>query len=501
VVVDFSMLHGELMLGALVALALGLVALALRPPDRAAVRGMLVTVVLLVLVDLVGVALDGWQQPRASKVFSAVAIIGLGAVIIRLLGILVFRSALPALGLNLARIVEDLTTTALAAAWLLFWLHGAGLDLTSLLATSAIITAVLAFSMQDTLGNILGGVVLQLDDSVRVGEWVKVDGVGGQVVDVRWRHTAIETRDRETVIIPNGWLVKNRFHIIGSRRDTRTRWRRWVYFNIDLSVSPGRVCSVLEDSVRLAEITNVAQDPPPSAVLMDTASGFGRYALRFWIVDPRADDPTDSAVRMHALAALARHGIELCVVTEERLITKENDARQASLRASELARRARALAGVDLFRSLSEAERERLAVNMISAPFVSGDTITRQGAVAHWLYLVTEGEVEIWSEHEGVKSKVATLGAGSVFGEMGLMTGEPRRASVVARTDTHCLRLDKAGFEAVLRARPDIAGEISRVISARMGELSGVQGSAASQGNAPPPDAISARIRRFFGLD
>jgi len=499
--VDFNMLHGEITLGAAFGLVLGLFALAVRAPDRAAIRGMLVMIGLLVVLDLAGVAFDSWQVPRVASVLSGVAIVGLGAVIIRLGCIIVFRAALPALGLGTPRIVEDLTTTALAAAWLLFWLHGAGLDLTSLVATSAVITAVLAFSMQDTLGNILGGVVLQLDDSVRVGDWVKVDGIGGQVVDVRWRHTAIETRDRETVIIPNGWLVKNRFHIIGSRRDARTRWRRWVYFNLDLAASPTKVCSVLEDSVRLAEINNVVQDPPPSAVLMDTAAGYGRYALRFWIADPRADDPTDSAVRMHALAALARHDIQLMVVTEERLITKENDARQASLRATELARRSRALASVDLFRSLSESEREALAANMVSAPFVSGDTITRQGAVAHWLYLVVDGEVEIWSERDGIKTRVATLGAGNVVGEMGLMTGEPRRASVVARTDAHCLRLDKAGFEAVLRSRPDIAGEVSRVISERMGGLTNAQEKAANNGGVPQEDAISAKIRRFFGLE
>lgn len=90
-------------------------------------------------------------------------------------------------------------------------LRTAGVDLTSSFTTSAVITAVIAFSMQDTLGNILGGIVLQLDDSVGVGDWVRVDEVSGRIVDIRWRHTAIETRNRETVIVPNSWLMKNRF--------------------------------------------------------------------------------------------------------------------------------------------------------------------------------------------------------------------------------------------------------------------------------------------------
>jgi small-conductance mechanosensitive channel/CRP-like cAMP-binding protein len=503
VTIDFSMLHSDTLLGAAFGVLIGLLALSLRPIDRPAIRGMLILLLILLALDLLCLALEPMDFPRVAQALSAIAVLGIGAVVIRLLGILLFRSALAWLGYQPPRIVEDLTTTAAAAAWLLFWLTGAGLDLTGLVATSAVITAVLAFSMQDTLGNILGGVVLQLDDSVRIGEWVTVDGVSGQVVDVRWRHTAIETRDRETVIIPNGWLVKNRFSIVGSRRDASSVSRRWVYFNLELATAPAQVCEVLEDSVRLADIPNVVSEPPPSAVLMEVGQGYGKYALRFWIADPRPDDPTDSSVRLHALAALARHRIALAVTREERLITKENEARQKALRADEVSKRAQALAQVDLFRSLSEDERTALADNMVIAPFIHGDTITRQGAIAHWLYLIAEGEVEIWSEHDGQRTRVATLGSGSVFGEMGLMTGEPRRASVIAKSDAVCLRLDKAGFEAVLRSRPDIAGDISNVIAERMQQLDSAHQaiSGRSSETASTSDAIRGRIRRFFGLE
>lgn len=500
---DFSMLHSDTLIGAGFGVLIGLLALSLRPVDRPVIRGMLVLLLILLALDLLSLLLESNAFPRAAQAMSGFAVFGVGAVVIRVLGILLFRSALAWLGYLPPRIVEDLTTTAAGAAWLLFCLHGAGLDLTGLVATSAVITAVLAFSMQDTLGNILGGVVLQLDDSVRIGEWVTVDGVSGQVVDVRWRHTAIETRDRETVIIPNGWLVKNRFSIVGSRRDASSVSRRWVYFNLDLATAPGRVCEVLESAVRLAEIPNVVHEPPPSAVLMEVGQGYGRYALRFWIADPRPDDPTDSSVRLHALAALARHRIELAVTREERLITKENEARQKALRETEIGKRARALAQVDLFRTLSDDERTALAGNMVIAPFISGDTITRQGAIAHWLYLITEGEVDVWSEVGGQRTHVATLAAGSVFGEMGLMTGEPRRASVIARSDAVCLRLDKTGFEAVLRSRPDIAGDISNVIAERMQELDSAREATRgrSSESSSTSDAIRGRIRRFFGLD
>ena len=132
--------------------------------------------------------------------------------------------------------------------------------------------------MQDTLGNLLGGIVLQLDGSMREGDWVEIDTVRGRVTDVRWRYTAIETRNRETVYVPNSALMKNRFTVLGSRFDPEPRWRRWVWFTIELGVPATRVSEVLERAVHDAEIPLVASNPAPGVVLMDVtlpdASGF-----------------------------------------------------------------------------------------------------------------------------------------------------------------------------------------------------------------------------------
>jgi len=206
--------------------------------------------------------------------------------------------------------------------------------------------------------------------------------------------------------------------------------------------------------------------------------------LRYWLADPRPDDPTDSDVRRNALAALARHDMQLAVVQEERLIIKENERRRAAVQADELARRQAILAEVDLFASFSPDELRALAEKLVIAPFVKGSAITRQGRVAHWLYLIVSGEADVWVEQNGKRTHVATLLSGSVVGEMGMMTGEPRRATVTARSDVECLRLGKSGLESVLRARPDIASEISAVIAARQGQLDEARQSANAAANA-----------------
>lgn len=497
-----SLFRNEIATAMAVALVLGIVLLALRPKDRASTRNALVLLGFCALAELADTIFHSMGGRTIAGMLADAATILVGFVLIRMAGILLFRIVLPAARIEPARIVEDLITTALTIAWGLVWLRQSGVALGSLVATSAVITGVIAFSMQETLGNLLGGLVLQMDKSLRVGDWMKVEETSGQVKEIRWRYTAVETRNRETVVIPNGWLVKNKFTVIGSRADPKPIWRRWLWFDIDVGTPPPRVCNTLVRAVTEAEIPNVAADPPPTAVLMKVEFGVGRYALRYFLTDPVPDDSTDSIVRAHALAALERHGMPVAVPREERLMVKENEARRAAERALELDKRKAALAKVDIFSTLAEAERAELAEHLVHAPFVKGAVVTRQGAVAHWLYLIIAGEADIWTESQGERTFVATLGAGKVFGEMGLMTGAPRSATVTAHTDLECYRLDKAGFEKVLRSRPDIAGDISRTLSSRNTELTERRESAETAGRkAARDDDILAKIRGFFGLE
>jgi CRP-like cAMP-binding protein len=302
-------------------------------------------------------------------------------------------------------------------------------------------------------------------------------------------------------VIPNGWLMKNRFTVIGSRNDPETRWRRWLWFTVELGAPPPRVCEVLERAVQDAEIALVAREPAPHAVLMDLTEGCGRYALRYWLINPRDDDGTDSRVRAHALAGLERAGIRVAVKREERLVLAEDEARRAALAAEDEARRLSALNHLPLFATLSEEEKREVARHLVHAPFLAGDVVTRKGAVAHWLYLVISGEAEICDEVNGRRVHVALLGPGQVFGERGLLTGEPRGATVIARTDLECYRLDKPGLEGVMHARPDIAEEMSRILTSRVMELDALRAAAnASAGAGEHHADFLARIRGFFGL-
>ncbi|MEQ1440077.1 mechanosensitive ion channel family protein [Fontimonas sp. SYSU GA230001] len=483
------------------------VALLLRrgaPADRQSLRGALIFFGLCLLVELAGALLEAAGAPHAGPLTRNAGILATGLALIRLVGLGLFRALLPRIGVTTPRIVEDVALVIAALAWGMVRLRMAGVDLGSLVTTSAVITAVLAFAMQDTLGNVLGGLFLELDDSLTVGDWIQLDDLSGRVVDIRWRHTAIRTRNGETVIVPNSALMKSRFTVIGNPDTERVRWRRWVRFEVGFDTPPAQVLAVAERAVRDADIVNVATDPPPQCVLLEFGPSQHRYALRYWLIDPQPDDATDSVVRLHLRAALERAGIALALPKSVIYRVADDEAHQRMLRARELEARIHALQSVELFASLTREELEALAGYLVHAPFAAGAVITRQGAIAHWLYLLVGGSVEVWLEtgHNG-RQLLATLTPGTVFGEMGMMTGEPRRATVTAKTDVECYRLDKKGFEHILRARPAIAEEVSRVLAARAGDLSRAAEEAAAQASLPraAPDKLLERIRAFFGLD
>ncbi|MES2951546.1 MAG: mechanosensitive ion channel family protein [Pseudomonadota bacterium] len=480
-------------------LAVALIAVGFRMVRPGEYRALRVTWGIWGLALLALLAFTGLRAyPRLATTALELAVVLWGLAAIHLLATIAFRAVLPRLGFSVPRIAHDLTFTGISLAWGLLCLRLSGVDPSQLFATSAILTAVLAFAMQDTLGNVLGGVTLQLDNSLRVGDWVKMNDVSGRVTDVHWRFTAIQTRDHELVILPNSWLMKNRFTVLRAAEGAQFAWRRAVHFNIAAGSEPETVIRALERSVLDSEIPHVLTDPPPSAILSEVENGYSRYTLRYWLGHPQFDDPSDSWVRVHALSALARAGVQLGVPQEERLMVKENDSWRAAAGQREFDRRLDAIRRTELFAQLPTEEQTMLAGHLIHAPFAAGDIITRQGAVAHWLYLIIHGEAKVVVDGTGGRLVVANLRDGAIFGEMGMLTGEARSATVVAVTAVDCYRLDKAGFAQVLQLRPEIATDITAVVEARNAERSVLLAKAGQP--VVDPDDLLGRIRKFFSL-
>jgi len=447
-----------------------------------------------------------FEMGEAATFLRATFIFLEGLCVISMVGVAAFRYTLPRLKIAFPRIFQDILLAVGYLGWLFLWLQVNHVNLTGIIATSAVLTAVIGFSLQETLGNILGGVAIQLDQSVRVGDWVQMDGVYGCVREVRWRHTSLEAPDGEIVVVPNSLLVKNLFKVLGRKHGARTPVRRSVPFAVHDCHSPLLVAEAVEKALRSATIQGVAAAPQPDCVLTSFTAGDVQYAARYYGFDFDGVVRMDSEVRMRIYLALQRLGVPFSVPVQTLTIRQDSEAQRAADAAERVGLRTQLLERVDLFAGLQPEELRRLAERLVPTPFASGDVVTRQGTEANFLYIVTGGHADVIVENtHGRSTKVAELGPGDVFGEMGLMTGEPRRANVIARSRIECLRLDKESFQEVIRLRPEVAEEISALLAARRVELDAAMENldqeAVRARLANTRRDILGKVRSFFGIE
>ena len=475
--------------------------------QRTHVRTALVMYALALFLFVLSAAPAALGWGLAAKTLHAAGLLLVGFAVVKLSSIIVFDVVLAVTPLSPPQVLRDIIVAAGYMGAGLWLLSRNGVTLSSLVATSAVMTGVIVFSLQDSLSNILGGLVLQIDETFSVGDWVKIGDTAGTVKEITWRHVALETRNWDTVIIPNTMLIKSQVTVIGQRSGQPLQQRRWVYFNVDFRIPPTEVMRVVADALMTEPVAGSALEPPPNVVLMDFKESYCLYAARYWLTDLAKDDPTDSLVRCRIYFALQRAGIPLSVPALTAFVKEHDQVRAKLHHEREISERLSALnlAQVDLFREMNDEERHKLAERLRLAPFMKGELITRQGAEAHWLYILTKGSGEvIVSTDRGVHKTVAILHAGDFFGEMSLLTGEPRSASLKALEDSECYRLDRQAFEDILHGRPEIAHYLSELLARRKVEIEAVRNDLDAAARAAmlegQQQSIFDKIHKLFGL-
>jgi small-conductance mechanosensitive channel/CRP-like cAMP-binding protein len=474
------------------------------PDERGRIRAVTILTILHLVLLLPAASLradpaGAWYRDArlAALVFLVLAFVGMAASVL-------FSVLLPRVRVHAPRILRDVLGAVTAIVATLAVADRLGFSLTGVLTTSAILTAVIGFALQDTLGNVLGGLALQLDNSIAVGDWVKIGDLRGRVAEIRWRYTAIETRNWETVVIPNSMLMKGQVVVEGRHGSGPEQLRRWVWFNVDFRFEPTEVIGAVNEALVAASIDRVAVEPAAQCILMDLHESYGRYAVRYWLTDLQVDDGTDSVIRTRIYFALKRAGIPLSMPAHAVFLTEENVERKHEKTEKDRERRHAALVHVDLFDALDGESRDRLADGLRYAPFARGEAMTRQGAEGHWLYMIVDGQASVRVAQDGVEKEIARLGPGNFFGEMSLMTGARRTATVVATTDVDCYCLDKAAFQQILQARPELADGLASILAQRRAGLAaakeGLDAEARERRLAEDKRDILYKMRAFFGL-
>jgi small-conductance mechanosensitive channel/CRP-like cAMP-binding protein len=489
-----------------VAALFGLITARLRPELR---RATLVTI-LVIAVGLGALALLVNYQLIPARLAVAVVpreicllIIAIGNIrlwIAFLVNVVLARRAVP-------RIMGEVSLFISLVVYALFRMDALGVNLTTITVSSAALTAIIGFAAQATLANLLGGISLQLDNTCRIGDWIEIDGsIVGEVVGIRWRYTALATPSNVTINIPNAQLMNNRVTLLGRRGDLRIPWRRAIEFTVDYESTPGSVIDVVNAALARIDIPHVAADPRAHATCAAFDANAIHYTVYYWLTDISRYLITDSRVRVHVFAALGRAGMRIPIPQSD--VYLHSAARLESGNAErELAARFSLLRSVELFATLTDDETHALATQLAPTPLAVGDVATKQGEPSESLYILARGNVGIFREPEKGSSgrqRLAGLTAPAIFGEMGMLAGAPRAATVVAESEAMGYRVDKSAFEAIIRARPEIAEAIAQVVAARQAAndatLASLSAEALARHTGSRASDIVRRIKDFFGL-
>jgi small-conductance mechanosensitive channel/CRP-like cAMP-binding protein len=370
------------------------------------------------------------------------------------------------------------------------------MDLGGLLTAVGLSSIVLGLALQNTLDNVMAGIAVLFERPFQVGDWVTVGTITGEVLEMNWRSVRVRTRSRDLVVVPNSVIGKET--LVNLSRPTRVHAESHT-LGFSYDDAPNDVKRVLLEVVR--STAGVLAEPPPVARTVNYAAYAIEYQVKFFIEDYVRLMEINDEFMTRVWYAARRNGLEIPFPTQ----TTYEYRREAPAAAPE-APPAEVLARVPLFGPLEPAELESLSSASERLDFGRGERVVQQGAPGDTLYVVLAGTALVTIKTEdGVEREVARLSHGEFFGEMALLTGEPRSASVSALDDLVVRVIDKDALQGVLLRRPALVQEMAEIVELRRQGLRAVKDMSAA-----PPEQKAAlqrsagelvqRMRRFFGL-
>jgi len=200
-------------------------------------------------------------------------------------------------------LAEKLVGIAIWAFVILLGIDVLGIDLTALAVFSGALGLAIGFGLQKTFGNLISGIILLMDRSIKPGDVIAVnDSTGresfGQIRKIGIRAISVVTRDKKEYLIPNENLMTNQVENWSySSREVRVKAAVGVSYGTDLELAERLLLEAAVDTPR------VLASPPPKALLMAFGPSSVEFEVRFWITDP---EEGVSAVRSEVLKRVWR---------------------------------------------------------------------------------------------------------------------------------------------------------------------------------------------------
>jgi small-conductance mechanosensitive channel/CRP-like cAMP-binding protein len=353
-------------------------------------------------------------------------------------------------------------------------------------ATTAVGAVVIGFALQDTLGNLFAGLAIQVEKPFRVGHWVTIGGKDGLVSEITWRATKIRTKAGNFVVVPNSVLSRD---TITNYSEPTRETRLDVQVTAGYDAAPNEVRQVIEAA--LAGEPLILADPLPEVQLAEFGDSSIVYRVRVWTTEFARDEAVRERVRTRVYYAFRRSGIAFPfpVRVLARVPRREHEQADESL--------AHGLDSVEIFASLTPAQRSHLASRARIVTYAAGEVIAREGEPGASMFVLRSGKASVTVEN--TVGELARLDPGAFFGEMSLLTGDRRIATVTALTDCTLLEVAVEAFRDVVLTDAVGLDRVAAAVTSRRAEIERHRATRAT--TAPEeetPQTFLERVRKFL---
>ncbi len=336
-------------------------------------------------------------------------------------------------------------------------------SITGFLAASGVVGLVLGFALQNMIADFFSGIALNLERSFAVGDRVRIEGsdLTGDVVEITWRTTIINDFSGNWIIIPNSRMANMR--VENFHKPVREHYN-WHFITLDFDVPIERAERILLAGMKhgLAQFGVTAA--PIARVRLPNERGM-EYLLVYTVPEYRFRGRLRAAIIRSVM-----HHLKVAGITPVYPKLNLYSADMPTLDPEQLPDAYDLLKRVSLFSVLDEGEMRDLAERMTPQLFSAGDVIVEQGEPGASMYIVAEGLLYVYIAQADSDEllKVADFIPGQFMGEMTLLTGEARSATVKAETDSLLYEIVKEDMEALLKTRPEIAESLSQIMAQRL---------------------------------
>jgi small-conductance mechanosensitive channel/CRP-like cAMP-binding protein len=427
---------------------------------------------------------------RIAKVLLWMALI---IAVVRYVALLLFKTALRGSQTEIASLLRTVISIIvyIVAFFIIFQSQYPNVQLAPLFTGSTIIGIVVGLALQDTLGNLFSGIAMQADQPFQVGDVVAfANGSGGVIEAVSWRGVKIRTFQNKLLVMSNAEMGKQPIEV--SPKDNLNA--RLVFFNTLYTHSPARTIHIVREAVR--QVENVSPKIRPIVRIRNLAADGIDWEVKYWADDYTKFNDTDALIRQRIWYAFQRENIHFAYPTRT-IYMHEAEAEQTiddylNVTVERLSR-------IPIFAPLSDEELEKLARASKDRIFAPGEAIVRRGQEGNSMFVITRGSVAVQILQGTEVKTINTLRESDYFGEMSLLTGEPRTATVVAVEEAEVVQINKSALKPIFEANPELVDSICKMIEERKAILDQMT-SEKTESVSTTDKGVMASIRKFFGI-